>query len=97
MTQTDLADLFPDLHSYWSGRTPDLTGRESDAALAELARAEVAGALPDYHLQEADVLAYLTQARKVARKQAHLTTYLDAMKAHATAPDAPADLWEVGE
>ena len=68
--QDQLMDLFPDLPSYWSAeewfagcRTADLTGRESDTDLAELARTEVAGAMPDYHLQEADVLAYLTEQR----------------------------------
>lgn len=45
---------------------PELTGAETDDDLAELARAEVAGALPEHHLQQADVLEYLMRAREAA-------------------------------
>mgnify|MGYP003378957348 CR=1 FL=1 len=103
--ERQLSDLFPDLPSYWSAedwfagcRTADLTGSESDDDLAELARKHVGDAQPDYHLLEADVLAYLTEQRnQLAAPQDRLTNYLESMRAHAAAPDAPADLWEVGE
>ena len=86
--ERQLSDLFPDLPSYWSAadwfsgnRTADLTGSETDDDLAELARKHVGDALPDYHLQEDDVLFYLTEQRdrlKSADQDLQLVTLKEA-------------------
>lgn len=68
--QNDLQELFADLPCYftaeeWFNPSPnaELTGSESEEDLQARATAEVARALPDYHLQAADVLRYLADRR----------------------------------
>lgn len=57
---------------WWHYDKPELTGAETDADLAELARQTREGALPEHHLDQDDLVAYLRELRQEALDRAQI-------------------------